>query len=750
MVLGIWLPLVIIISFVSNSVGDGFRTEMELPNSDARDAQEMISKVSPSDGGESSQIVIKTTSSIDDEATKTALNAALAEVAKIPRIRVLSPYDVPTQVNPARTIAFAQVTTPEDMSLEEMEVVAKDIKEITASLRATDGIGVEYGGQLFRVFEMPESEALGLLAAIIILVLAFGSVIAMGLPIGIALLGLAAASGIVVIVSNLMSMPSEATSMVAMIGLGVGIDYALFIVTRYREALHDGMSVEDSIVEAIDTSGRAVLFAGITVVVALLGLLSIGLAFVSGFSVAMAIGVAVMMIASVTLLPALLAMVGTRIDNTSRAAVISLAIAVVAAMIAIFIHSAELAVAGVIVAIVVQVLRIFVAPLRAPLPHRAQNNHQHSVWWRWSRVVQHRPWISLIASVALLGILSAPMFSLRLGFSDNGNADESTDVRRAYDLISEGFGPGFNGPLYISVGGDTPSDPAAMKAFAAALSKDEGVAAAIPVPLPSDEVGLVIAYPKTAPQDEATSDLVHRLREDVIPATNVDAKVGGFTAGGIDFSEYLSQRLPWLIGIVLVLSFILLMAVFRSILVPLKAVLMNLLSVGSAYGVIVAVFQWGWMGDFFGIGKPGPVEAWAPMFLFAIVFGLSMDYEVFLLSRMKEEYHRTGDNATAVADGVAATARVITAAALIMVCVFAAFVLAPDRQLKLFGMGMAVAVFIDATVVRMLLVPATMELLGDRNWWIPKWLDKVLPRIDVEGTHHVHIVEETPELVGKP
>ena len=750
MVLGIWLPLVIIISFVSSSLGDGFRTEMELPNSDARDAQEMISKVSPSDGGESSQIVIKTASTIDDEATKSAFSAALAEVAKIPRIRVLSPYDVPTQVNPSRNIAFAQVTTPEDMSMEEMTVVADEIKDITASLRATDGIGVEYGGQLFRVFEMPESEALGLLAAIIILVLAFGSVIAMGLPIGIALLGLAAASGFVVIVSNLMSMPSEATSMVAMIGLGVGIDYALFIVTRYREALHDGMSVEESIVEAIDTSGRAVLFAGITVVVALLGLLSIGLAFVSGFSVAMAIGVAVMMIASITLLPALLAMVGTRIDNTSRAAVISLAIAVVAAMIAIFIHSVELAVAGVIVAIVVQVLRIFVAPLRAPLPHRAQNNHQHSVWWRWSRVVQHRPWISLIASVALLGILSAPMFSLRLGFSDNGNADESTDVRRAYDLISEGFGPGFNGPLYISVGGDTPRDPAAMKAFAAALSKDEGIAAAIPVPLPSDEVGLVIAYPKTAPQDKATSDLVHRLREDVIPATNVDAKVGGFTAGGIDFSEYLSQRLPWLIGIVLVLSFILLMAVFRSILVPLKAVLMNLLSVGSAYGVIVAVFQWGWMGDFFGIGKPGPVEAWAPMFLFAIVFGLSMDYEVFLLSRMKEEYHRTGDNATAVADGVAATARVITAAALIMVCVFAAFVLAPDRQLKLFGMGMAVAVFIDATVVRMLLVPATMELLGDRNWWIPKWLDKVLPRIDVEGTHHVHIVEGTPELVGKP
>jgi RND superfamily putative drug exporter len=712
---------------------------MELPNSDARDAQEMISRVSPSDGGESSQIVFKTTGSIDDPETKEAITSALTAVAEIPRLRVLSPYEVPTQANQNRTIAFAQVTTPENMSMQEMEVVAKDIKKVTESLRTTDGITVEYGGQLFRVFEMPESEALGLLAAVIILVLAFGSVIAMGLPIGIALLGLAAASGIVMIVSNLMSMPSEATSMVAMIGLGVGIDYALFIVTRYREALHDGMSVEDSIVEAIDTSGRAVLFAGITVVVALLGLLSIGLAFVSGFSVAMAIGVAVMMIASVTLLPALLAMVGHRIDNTSRAAVLSLAIAVFSAMIAIFTHTAAIVLAGVIVAIAVQILRFFIASLRAPLPHRAQNNHQHSVWWRWSRVIQRRPWTSLIGSVVLLGVMSAPMFSLRLGFSDNGNADKSTDVRRAYDLISEGFGPGFNGPLYISVGGNTPSDPAAMNQFAATISQAEGIAAAVPVPLPSDEVGLVIAYPTTSPQDEATSDLVHRLRSDVIPATNVDAKVGGFTAGGIDFSDYLSQRLPWLIGIVLVLSFILLMAVFRSILVPLKAVLMNLLSVGAAYGVVVAVFQWGWAGDFFGIGKPGPVEAWAPMFLFAIVFGLSMDYEVFLLSRMKEEYHRTGDNATAVADGVAATARVITAAALIMVCVFAAFVLAPDRQLKLFGMGMAVAVFIDATVVRMLLVPATMELLGDRNWWIPKWLDRVLPRIDVEGTHHVHV-----------
>jgi RND superfamily putative drug exporter len=450
----------------------------------------------------------------------------------------------------------------------------------------------------------------------------------------------------------------------------------------------------------------------------------------------MAIGVAVMMIGSVSLLPALLAMVGTRIESTSWAAVAALGSLVISAMVAVFTHSILFVQIGGAIAAAFIIMRFFVAGLKKPLPHRAQNNHQHTIWWRWSRVVQHHPWRALTVSVVGLGLLAMPMFSLRLGFSDMGNAPEDTSVRKAYDLISEGFGPGFNGPLYIAVGGETAADPQAMQQFAQVIAKTDGVAAAFPAPMPSKEVGLVIAYPKTSPQDEATSDLVHNLRSDIIPATNVYAKVGGFTASGIDFSDYLSKRLPWLIGSVLIVSFFLLMAVFRSILVPLKAVLMNLLSVGAAYGVIVAVFQWGWMADVFGVGKPGPVEAWAPMFLFAIVFGLSMDYEVFLLSRMKEEYNRTGDNFTAVADGVAATARVITAAALIMVCVFAAFVLAPDRQLKLFGMGMAVAVFLDATVVRMLLVPATMELLGDRNWWIPKWLDRVLPKIDVEGSHH--------------
>ena len=735
MVFGIWLPLTILIAVGSSTVGSNFRTEMAMPNSDARQAEEMLASVQSGDAGINGQIVIKTDKTVMDAAVQKEFTTALDLIAKIPEVTVKSPYESPTQINQNKTIAYAEISVPRTYSVVEMQEVADKVIAASQSFVNT-GITIEFGGRIFETFEMPESEVLGLLAAVIILVIAFGSIIAMGLPIGVALLGLAIASSIVAIVSNFMSMPNEATSMVAMIGLGVGIDYALFIVTRFREAMHDGLSIEDAVVEAIDTSGRAVMFAGITVIVALLGLLSIGLAFVTGFAVAMAIGVAVMMIGSVSLLPALLAMVGTRIESTSWAAVAALGSLVVSAMIAVFTHSILFVQIGGAIAAALIILRFFVAGLKKPLPHRAQNNHQHTVWWRWSRVVQNHPWRALTVSVVGLGLLAAPMFSLRLGFSDLGNAPEDKTVRKAYDLISEGFGPGFNGPLYIAVGGETAADPKAMQQFAQVIAKTDGVAAAFPAPMPSKEVGLVIAYPKTSPQDEATSDLVHNLRSDVIPATGVYAKVGGFTASGIAFSDYLSKRLPWLIGSVLIVSFFLLMAVFRSILVPLKAVLMNLLSVGAAYGVIVAVFQWGWMADVFGVGKPGPVEAWAPMFLFAIVFGLSMDYEVFLLSRMKEEYNRTGDNVTAVADGVAATARVITAAALIMVCVFAAFVLAPDRQLKLFGMGMAVAVFLDATVVRMLLVPATMALLGDRNWWIPKWLDRVLPKINVEGSPH--------------
>jgi RND superfamily putative drug exporter len=336
----------------------------------------------------------------------------------------------------------------------------------------------------------------------------------------------------------------------------------------------------------------------------------------------------------------------------------------------------------------------------------------------------------------VLLLMAIPLFSIRLGFSDYGNYPDDTTVRKAYDLLAEGFGEGTNGPLFITVEGEAARDEAALGAFVDAVGQTENVDAAFPSPI-NDQLALVIVYPESAPQDAETTTLVNALRDDVIPASGVDAQVGGLTAASTDFATYLGDKMPLLMGVVLLLSFLLLLAVFRSVLVPLKAVVMNLLSISAAYGLIVAIFQWGWINELIGVDRSGPIEAWVPMFLFAIVFGLSMDYEVFLLSRIKEEYDRTKDNAVAVADGLAATARVITAAALIMFCVFGAFVLGDDRQLKLFGLGLAIAVLIDATIVRMVLVPSTMELLGDRNWWLPKWLDRILPRISVEGRHHV-------------
>ena len=733
-VFAIWIPLAIGMVFASSAVGTDFNTEIAMPSSESRQAESVLARANPNQGGESSQLVFRTSSSIDDPQVKKALSEAIAAVDAINNVDISSPFVLENQISKDRKVAFSEVNVPR-RNLEDYKALGDEIKDATAPARAA-GIEIGYGGAIFEEEQLPESEALGVLAAILILVLAFGSVIAMGLPISVALIGLIIASSIVGIISHLVSMPDAVTSMVGMIGLGVGIDYALFIVTRFREGLHDGLSVEEAVVESIDTSGRAVVFAGITVIVAALGLLTIGLSFVTGLAIGMATAVAVMIVASITLLPALLAMVGERIDTTSRAAVISLTAFVVSGFIAVFTKNLVVLSVGIGLAVASQLTRFIIPTLRVAIPHRAQNDHQNTIWWRWSRVVQHKPWTSFVASSLFLIILAVPMLSIRLGFGDAGNSPKTADVRKAYDMLSEGFGPGFSGPLYIVITGDTVQEPEKMKSFLTVINTTPGIAYAGAAPLKSDEVALVVAYPTSAPQDEATTDLVHALRGTVIPSSGVAAQVTGFTAASVDFSDYLAKRLPFLIGIVLLLSFLLLMAVFRSVLVPIKAVLMNLLSVGAAYGVIVAVFQWGWGAELIGVGKPGPIEAWAPMFLFAIVFGLSMDYEVFLLSRIKEEFNRTGDNTSAVADGVAATARVITAAALIMVCVFGAFVLGDDRDLKLFGLGMAVAVFLDATIVRMVLVPATMELLGARNWWMPAWLDRLLPKINVEGKHH--------------
>jgi RND superfamily putative drug exporter len=511
------------------------------------------------------------------------------------------------------------------------------------------------------------------------------------LPIVTALFGVGTGIALIGLVANLIATPDFTPAAAAMIGIGVGIDYALFIITRFREGLHDGLDAEAAVVHSVDTAGRAVIFAGITVVISVSGLLAMNLDTFRAVAAASALAVLMTMLAAVTLLPALLGFARERID-------------------------------------------------RFGLPHRHRSGGQvrESFWRQWSHVIQRHPWPALIAALALLLTLTVPVFDLRLGFTDAGNRSESDTTRRAYDLLSEGFGPGFNSPLLLvaELPGGAP-DQALFASLTEQLGGVEGVAYASP-PQPNEDgtAAISIVVPSTAPQDEATTELVGRLRNDVIPpavaGTDVNVFVGGAQAGVVDFVDYTVARMPLFLGAVLLLSFVLLLIVFRIVLVPLKAVVMNLLSLGASFGVIVAVFQWGWARQLVGIGKEGPIEAWAPLMIFAIVFGLSMDYEVFLLSRIREEYDRSRNNGTAVADGLAATARVITAAAAIMVCVFASFVLSHDRALKLLGFGMATAVFIDATIVRMVLVPATMELLGERNWWLPRWLHRILPNITVE------------------
>jgi RND superfamily putative drug exporter len=748
-----WIGILVVVSIVANGiVGANYRADMQLPDSESRQVQEQIEAANPNRAGFTSQIVFEARQGVHDPAVEAAMQDLFAKVDALRDVDVTSPYEQQgaNQISKDHPIAFAELQV-RDMEYQKLLDLGDRIEKLGDEVHV-QGVTIEYGGDMFSTFELPESEALGLLAAIIILLIAFGSVLAMGLPIVTALFGLGTGVALTVLISNVQSMPEFAPQLTAMIGLGVGIDYALFIVTRYREGLHAGLDTEDATAAAIDTSGRAVLFAGATVIISLLGLYLMGLAFVRGIATGAALGVLVMMAAAVTLLPALIGFAGKRIEVTRYRGAIGMLVVTLGFLVAVLFHAGVFALVGILGLILVLVgSKTFAKGLANEIPHRKVKPREEQLWYRWSRVIQHRPWPALVVGLVVLVLLAVPVLSLRMGFGDTGNLNKDQTPRRAYDLLAEGFGPGFNGPIIVTVAGQAAQDPGELTAFTNEL-RDTANVAAVSNPIPvADDLALVQVYAGSAPQDEATTTLVHHLRDDVVPASGLDARVGGFNAASIDFAEYLSGRLPWLIGAVLILSFILLMIVFRSVVVPLKAVIMNLLSIGAAYGVVVAVFQWGWGASLIGVDREGPIEAWAPMMLFAIVFGLSMDYEVFLLSRMKEEYDRTGENATAVADGLASTARVITAAALIMVCVFSAFVLGDDRSLKLFGLGLAVAVLIDATIVRMVLVPATMELLGDSNWWIPKWLDRILPRVHIEGKH-APVPPEAPEredeLVG--
>jgi RND superfamily putative drug exporter len=762
LVLAIWIGAIVLVGAVGGAVGTAYSSSFGDFHSEGTRGFDLIEEgFGGQSAGERATIVFVSESGIDTPKARASIEAMLTKVAALDGISVVSPFDAPDQVarqgRYAGKLAYAGVEF--DKSIDDFGRITKLGAKVRDMVPAAErsGLRVELGGQAFAEFHPPESEVIGLGFAIIILILAFGSVLAMGLPIGMAVAGIASGITVVGIVSNLITMPDFTPTLGVMIGLGVGIDYALFIVTRFREDLHRGMEPERAAGHALDTAGRAVLFAGTTVVISVLGMVVMGLGFIRGLGIGAALAVTFTLIASITLLPALLGFAGDKLEVTRRRGLIAAGFVAVA-LIGIGLGIPALGAAA-LVAVLVLVVGSFVPALKQPLAPRPPKLARDTVWYRYSRFVQRRPAPILLAGLVLLGVLAVPVLGIRLGFSDDGNFPKDTTTRQAYDLMADGFGPGFNGPLLLVSRVPEGTTDAAIAKVGTALDADERLAFTTP-PQVSDDGRMVrwIAFPTTAPQDAATYSLVRDLRSNVLEkaasGSGLDVLVSSNTAISVDFSEYLGARYPLFFAVVLGLSFLLLMAVFRSLLVPLKAVLMNLLSIGAAYGIVVAVFQKGWGASLVGIAGGAPIEPFIPMMLFAIVFGLSMDYEVFLLSRIKEEYDRTGDNAAAVADGLAVTARVITAAALIMVVVFGAFLLETDRVIKLMGVGLSVAVLLDATIVRMVLVPATMELLGDLNWWLPKWLDRLLPVIHVEGTDEEPVIDLTTddleELSGQP
>jgi RND superfamily putative drug exporter len=744
LVVALWIAVLIVGNGVAGGIGDSYRQDFSLEGFESTDGFTLVESSFDDGSGspQSGQIVFEAPQGVDDPAVRTEMERLFADVAEIDEVTsVQSPYgpagafQISTLGDAPGTIAFATVNLPEDIDFTTAADVGDEIRELVPEV---DGLRIELGGFLFAEFEQPSAELFGLAFAIVILIVAFGSVLAMGLPVGVALFGIGLGGAFVILASHLMEVPDFAPFVGLMIGLGVGIDYALLIVTRYREQLHAGHDARESIGIAMETAGRSVVFAGATVVISLLGMLLMGIGFVGGLGITASLTVAVTIAASITLLPALLGFAGDNIERTKWRGLIAAGF-VALALVGAGLEVPALIGVGMALALLTLALGSFLAPLQRQVAHRPPKPRRETLAYRWSRVIQHRPWTSAIGASAVLLVLAIPVLSLRLGFSDESNFADDTTTKQAYDLVVEGFGKGSTGPVYLVAEVDGADQVGLLAAVNEQVAADSEVASILG-PQPNDPENTTavrwLVTPKGGPQDEATTQLVNRLRDDVLPpieeSSGVDVLVSGLVAGNVDMSQYMGERMPVFFGAVLALSFLLLMLVFRSLLVPLKAVIMNLLSIGAAYGVIVALFQWGWLSDLTGV-QPGPIETWVPMMLFAVVFGLSMDYEVFLLSRVREEWRRTGDSRTSVADGLAATAKVITAAAAIMVVVFGSFMLEFERTMKMMGTGLAVAILFDATIVRMLLVPATMELLGDRNWWLPAWLDRLLPNVDVEG-----------------
>jgi RND superfamily putative drug exporter len=744
-----WIALLIGVNMLAQSAGTSYSNNFTLPNSDAQRAADLLQRSFPAQAGDRDTIVYKVSSgTVLDPAVRARMSATFAQVAKLPHVAaVISPYagvSAGKAISANGQIAFATVVFDEKANNLPKEAAERVVS--TARAAGRPGLQVELGGQAIEATEQAGfglSTAVGLLAAIVVLLLTFGSLTAMGLPIVTALFGLGTGLGAIALFTHVVDTPNFSSELAAMIGLGVGIDYALFILTRFREAYRTpGPTFGDareSVVQAMDTAGRAVLFAGTTVVIALLGMMLLGVDFLYGVAIAASIGVLLVMLASLTLLPALLTMAGARVARPSRRPRA---------------REARAAQAGAVATPAGSPAQAATTGAQALAGGGGATLQAGRTWLRWSAFVQRRPWTIAVSSTLVMLLIAAPAMALRLGSSDASNDPANQTTHRAYELLAQGFGEGFNGPLLVVAKVPNPKREAAkqgvlltvppgggaasVEKLRAAIAATPGVASVAPAKLnPSGEVATITVYPRSSPQAYATTQLVSRLRDSVIPPvkahTGMAVYVGGVTAGAVDFATVLGHKLPLFIGVVVLLSALLLMIVFRSLVIPLQAAVMNLLSISAALGVIVMIFQWGWLGSLFGV-QQGPIESFIPVMLFAIVFGLSMDYEVFLISRMHERWTQTRDHSRSVAEGLALTGRVVTAAAAIMVCVFLSFMLGEDRVIKEFGLSLASAVFLDALVVRCLLLPAVLHLVGERTWHIPAWLDRVLPRLNIEGT----------------
>jgi putative drug exporter of the RND superfamily len=683
-VLLVWVVLLPAVIVVGARLGGAFAADYSTPGSGSRAAADLIAARFPGSTGDTIDVVWEARGGVRDPVVEARIERFLARASRLVGVGEAGR----ARVSAEGRVAVARI----DLERRVWDVPPESGERLIEMAQEASGdeVRVELGGGVIRNAQGGTSpEFAGLLAAAIVLIVTFGSVVAAGLPLLSALFGLGISVGLIGLLALVVDVPEWAPAVAGLMGIGVGIDYSLLVLTRFRAGLAAGHGRREAIVEAMTTAGRSVLVAGVTVVVSLLGLFFMGVSYLRGVALSAGLAVVVVMAAAVTLLPALLAFAGERVNR----------------------------------------LRIpgLAWTLRPPGPDAPAA--------RWSRFVQRRAWPAAIVATAILLALAAPLLGLRLGFPDAGNDQRDTTTRQAYDLIEQGFGAGANGPLLVAA--DVPRRDAThvLPRLVARLRAEAGVAFVAPPRVnQAGNAALVAVVPSSAPQSPDTEDLVHRLRDHVLPEAltgGATAHLGGVTPSFVDQSEWVTDRLPLFIAGTAVIAALLLLFAFHAPLIALKAGLMNLLSIGAAYGVVALAAEGGSFGQLFGIDTDTPVPPFIPVMMFAILFGLSMDYEVFILSRVREEYLRHRDTSRAVADGLAQTARVITAAGAIMVVVFLAFLLSPEVFLKLLGLGMATAIFVDATIVRMVLVPSVMQLLGRRNWWIPRWLDRMLPRLDV-------------------